>query len=350
MTGERKFLTALIRFSEYEKLVQCAEKLKFFEIETTKTEKLPDGKIHQVPVKAQCRALTFDRDLLGQENKLKLSNQSVFVKNLPRSVSTKQLNEAIEDFEDKKVKSLKISLDENYQSNQYGFVTFQNVNFKDAPEERKKLEEHLRSQFKDGGIQIEVLPYELKDRKSLKKIYNNIYVKNFPDSWSEEVLHKKFSQYGHIKSLKRDINPVSKQPFAFICFEDPTGQNKELGPICAQRAVDDLHEKEVSENGQSFRLYVTRALKKKDRESEKKKELLRYKNSKKRCNLYIKNFPPETTGEELKALFQPFGTIESIKLFPENDEKKLYAFICFEKPENAFEAKTHMHQSKFNGK
>jgi hypothetical protein len=44
-------------------------------------------------------------------------------------------------------------------------------------------------------------------------------------------------------------------------------------------------------------IYVREALKKSDREKEKEKEQAKFKNSKKRCNLYIKNFPPQTTTE-----------------------------------------------------
>jgi hypothetical protein len=71
-------------------------------------------------------------------------------------------------------------------------------------------------------------------------------------------LRNTFSAYGTIKSLKRDINPQTNQPFAFICFED--NDNKELGPTWAQRAVDDLHEKVITEDGKEYRLYVSRAL------------------------------------------------------------------------------------------
>jgi len=39
--------------------------------------------------------------------------------------------------------------------------------------------------------------------------------------------------------------------------------------------------------GNSIKLYVRQAMKKQDRE----KETLRFKTSKKRCNLYVKNFP-----------------------------------------------------------
>jgi hypothetical protein len=46
--------------------------------------------------------------------------------------------------------------------------------------------------------------------------------------------------------------------------------------------------------GNGLVLYVKAALSKDERLAEKEKEKLRYKNSKKRCNLYVKNFPPDT--------------------------------------------------------
>jgi len=59
------------------------------------------------------------------------------------------------------------------------------------------------------------------------------------------------------------------------------------------RAVLELNGKQI--DGQE--LYVKEALKKEERQIEKTKEMLRYKNSKKRCNLYVKNFPANTTKE-----------------------------------------------------
>lgn len=78
---------------------------------------------------------------------------------------------------------------------------------------------------------------------------------------------------------------------------------------------------------------------KKDREIEKKKEMIRYKNSKKRCNLYVKNFPPTTTTKNLEELFGRYGEIESVKLFPKEGEA-VYAFVCFKLPEAASNAKS----------
>jgi RNA recognition motif-containing protein len=87
-------------------------------------------------------------------------------------------------------------------------------------------------------------------------------------------------------------------------------------------------------------MYCREALKKEDRLKEKQKDMLRYKNSKKRCNLYVKNFPPTTTKEELETLFSRHGEIESIKLFNSKEGEAVYAFVCFKNPDAATLAKT----------
>lgn len=75
-------------------------------------------------------------------------------------------------------------------------------------------------------------------------------------------------------------------------------------------------------------------MKKADREIEKKKDQMRFKNSKKRCNLYVKNFPANTTDVQLKEYFGKFGEIESVKIF-KKDEEAVYAFVCFKNPDHA---------------
>jgi polyadenylate-binding protein len=86
-------------------------------------------------------------------------------------------------------------------------------------------------------------------------------------------------------------------------------------------------------------LYVTAALKKSEREKELQHETLKYKNSKKRCNLYVKNFLESTTEENLRDLFAPYGEIESLKLFGQKDNKQPFAFVCFKTPDTASQVK-----------
>jgi len=67
-----------------------------------------------------CRALPFDRSLLGS-NKEKLFDQSVFVK-LPKDILHKDLEKIFS--ECGQIKSLKVSLNSDYSSRGYGFVCF----------------------------------------------------------------------------------------------------------------------------------------------------------------------------------------------------------------------------------
>merc|ERR1719223_1437163 len=99
------------------------------------------------------------------------------------------------------------------------------------------------------------------------------------------------------------------------------------------------------------KLYVKEALKKRDREAESLRETIKYKSSKKRCNLYVKGFPETMTEDELRTLFQTYGEIESLKMHPTGEGvKKLYAFVCFKKPDEASTAKEKLHNQVFEGR
>jgi hypothetical protein len=58
--------------------------------------------------------------------------------------------------------------------------------------------------------------------------------------------------------------------------------------------VKEMHGKKIDD---TLTWYAKPALSKQEREIEKKKDMMRYKNSKKRCNLYVKNFPATTTND-----------------------------------------------------
>jgi RNA recognition motif-containing protein len=81
------------------------------------------------------------------------------------------------------------------------------------------------------------------------------------------------------------------------------------------------------------------------------REQQRFKNSKKKCNLFVKNFPPELSQEELKQHFVRFGEIESIKILPSHDgQPSTRAFVCFKQPDSAAYARANLHGSALNGK
>lgn len=92
-------------------------------------------------------------------------------------------------------------------------------------------------------------------------------------------------------------------------------------------------------------------MKKDDRSKEKIKETLRYKQSKKRCNLYVKNFPPSWTEEDLRKVFGEYGETEKggIKIQRSNTNN-VFAFVCFKSPDSAASAKQNLHNATIEGK
>ena len=111
---------------------------------------------------------------------------------------------------------------------------------------------------------------------------------------SEEVLKELFSKYGDITSMTRavmkDKDGVEK-PFAFICYHKEG--DLAYGPTCALKAVTDLHEKEID----NFKIYVQPAMNKVQRLAQIAQDSLRFKMSKKKCNLFVRNIPQNYTKE-----------------------------------------------------
>lgn len=232
----------------------------------------------------ECRALPFDRDLLGANKNATNNQMNVFVKNIPEGLSTKELDEKFSEIGS--VKSAKISRSVKTElgvaeSNGYGFVCYH------SEQDRKKAEEL-------GVIDqtIEIHRYQPKDPREIRKVYNNIYVKNFDPSWDKPELEEVFKSFGPIKSCvvmrKKDKAGIEK-PFAFICFDQ--ADDKSVGPASAQKAIDNLHDHTHHEH----KLYVQPAIPKNQREAQVQREQQRFKNSKKKCNLFVKGFPNNFT-------------------------------------------------------
>jgi len=310
----RPFYSAIMTIPEDDKFALACKEMRYFE--------LANGK--------PSRALPFDNDLLGS-NPQKIVDHNIFVRKIPKTLSPPQLEEHFSRYGD--IKSLKISLSSDHQSRGYGFVCFQ-----DPTSAQRALDAEGEA---DSN---QVIRYQPRDKRDFRKIYNNIYAKNFPMNFTEEDVLQLFSAYGRIESIKFDRN--DKGPYAFICFNSEDKQDREYGPRCAQLAVDNLNGESMI-NGQQLpdnkKLYVKEALKKTDREAERLRETIKYKSSKKRCNLYVKGFPDTMTENELRQHFSAFGEIESLRMHPPGDNvKKLYAFVCFKKPDEASSAKENI--------
>lgn len=192
-----------------------------------------------------------------------------------------------------------------------------------------------------------VKQFEQKDnRQIIGKLVNNLYFKNIPAEMKEEDVRAIFSPFGEIKSLIMFQNEIGQ--FGFVCYDDPNNKDKMYGPECVNKALEALLNRDM---GNGLKLYVRQALSKSQREQEKLMDTIRYKSSKKRVNLYVKNFPNNWTEEDLTNVFSDGGKreIENVRL-EKGATGNSYAFVCFKQPDACAAAKTALSNQTFDGK
>lgn len=227
------------------------------------------------------------------------------------------------------IKSAKISINEDHTSAGYGFVCFE-----EAEPASAALEAYGQ---KDQECYCQ--PWKPRDVRDVRKLFNNLYVKNYPSSWRDDDLHNLFFPYGDIGSLIQKQHENGN--FAFVCYMSQDKNDHEYGPMCAGKAIEALHGRDIEieedKGKKTYKLYVSQALPKPQRELARVRDTFNYKKSKKRCNLYVKGFDPRSTADDLRQLFSPFGEIESIKILPNSNFA--CAFICFKTPDQAQRAK-----------
>jgi len=121
------------------------------------------------------------------------------------------------------VKSLKISLNPDHTSRGYGFALF-------------ATPEGALNAINNHPDKFEILPYDPKDKEDMRKLFDSIYVKNFPSTWEEAMLKSIFGKYGNISSIKVMTAERDEYKVAFICFLDPN--DNLAGPAAAARAIE----------------------------------------------------------------------------------------------------------------
>jgi polyadenylate-binding protein len=306
----RPFYQAIIPIENDEDMLKAKEFLKYFEV---------DG----CPV----RSLVFDASL-KRDNKQKINQQNIFYKfpkdQNPDTITYESLSAKFSTFGP--IKSIKIAMNANYQKKGFAYICFEN-----EADASKCLATLSKTEPEN------VKRFEPKENKEGLHS-NNLYFKNVPKDMPESEIRKIFDDAGKITSFKLMSNDIGQ--FGFACYEN----------AITPKMIEQLSQREFSDkDGNKIKLYVKEFLNKERREQEKLHDMIRYKNSKKRCNLYVKNFPNNWTEEDIKSHFSQFGDIERIKL-EKGVGRNIYAFVCFKMPDSASKAKAALHGQTVDGK
>ncbi|XP_015072184.1 polyadenylate-binding protein 5 isoform X2 [Solanum pennellii] len=253
---------------------------------------------------------------------------NVFIKNLDSSIDNKALQDTFGAFGT--VLSCKVAVDSNGQSKGYGFVQF------DQDEAAQKAINRLNGMLiNDKQVYVGYFIRGQERRGNVCEKFTNVYVKNLPESTSDEDLKKLFEKYGTITSavVMTDSSGKSKC-FGFVNFETWDA---------AASAVEELNGSSLNENV----LYVGKAQKKSEREADLRAKFEQERASRfeklKGANLYLKNLDDSVNDENLKELFVEYGTITSCKVMRDaKGSSKGSGFVAFSTPEEATRALNEM--------
>ena len=154
---------------------------------------------------------------------------------------------------------------------------------------------------------------------------------NLDKSIDHKALHDTFTTFGSILSCKisTDANGQSKG-YGFVQFDLEES---------AQNAIDKLNGMLLNDK----QVFVGHFLRKQERDTATSKTKFN--------NVYVKNLSEATTEEDLKKLFEEYGSITSVVVMRDGDGKsKCFGFVNFENADDAANAVEALNGNKFDDK
>jgi len=226
---------------------------------------------------------------------------NIFVKNIGREVSTRQLDELCQQFGN--VFCCAVRTDENGQSLGYGYVQYEN-------EEAAGRAVKALDNVEKWGTTLQVQFFVPSKQRQLEQ--KNLYIKNFPTSWNKERVEK-FVEELKTRGTVTCAGVYENKPdaatvryYAFLAYDDEEA---------AKKVIEEFGNKKLEGHGEGEeeeeRLLVTIALPKRIRKEQLKKKHLTFNNL---TNLFIKSLINSTTEEQLRNAFAKYGKITSVGL------------------------------------
>jgi len=372
--------------------------------------------MNYTPIKGRpCRMMWSQRD----PSLRKTGQGNVFVKNLDLSIDNKALYDTFSLFGN--ILSCKVVTEKSGKSKGYGFVHFETLEA--ADEAIRKINGMLIANK-------EVYVGHFMKRTERGTDWTNIFVKNVPLSWDQDRFETEFGAFGPVGSCVVMVDADGKsRGFGFVDYVEHEAAVKAIEEMhekevddetllegevveapaegeevekAAEKEAEKEPEKEAEKEGEAAekeegaeaaegdkpteesekpaeegekksttpgkrKLYVSRAMKKKEREQslQRKFEQLKVErlNKFQGTNLFVKNLDEAVDEDTLRTEFDPYGTITSIRVMRDTDrkpkegaEKKAngvsrgFGFVCFSSPEEATKAVTEMNGKMLLGK
>ena len=144
-------------------------------------------------------------------------NANLIIRNLPKNITSKKLNELSQEFGDVYSCFAKsIEKDNRIEYCGFGYVQFQKL------EAAEKFKKHFENNLLGGQkLLIEKhIPSVLREKKPPR----NLYVKDFPKEWSkekiEEFLSAEFGAFGEIESKSVNFHSPKNAYYSFVGFKN----------------------------------------------------------------------------------------------------------------------------------
>ena len=285
---------------------------------------------------------------------------NLYIKEIPKNKTSRDIFEYFHKFGD--ISSIKINEDENGNIVGTGYITYYNQD-----NAKKAMDETNGKKIWDSNMEVQYQTGNKNDRNyhhhNYQNYHNNndnkykININNIPDNYTNDDIQKLCEEFGKIQIVNITSGQYGK--YANVTFSNEQDVKK---------AVEKLNNKEV--NGKKL---IVKEYQRKSNYQQQNNNYLNYFNNQyptpnrfedpyeNNNKLYIKNIPLLANEEDLRKVFEPFGTIKSIKLdmetvdVKEKDEikkrvsNKGYGYISFETAESAKKARESLNNTHLQG-
>jgi polyadenylate-binding protein len=250
----------------------------------------------------------------------KSGSGNLFIKNLDASVDTRTLHSTFNRFGN--VMSCKIACDDDGKSRGYGFVHFEL-----EADALRAIEAYNGKDFMGKELSVMMFKKKAEREKDEEKVFRVVYIKNLDTSVDEETLRRIL---GNVASLFLSGHPQHKTKFALVTMDSH------------EDAVRVLNSSDTSELNkfvaEGSKLYICRALKKRDRLAQRSGPQNSIYQSQGR-NVYVKHLEDTVAEADLRLAFERFGVITSVAIMRDGQgNPRGFGFVCFDAKEAATQA------------